>query len=108
MFSGGSDRYGSRSAASEASAKSRNSWKNPVTGPGTARWWLALQRHAIAAPGSQSKLGVAVCHYVSKGDHLGSSGSANGSPHLHLGRKHGDPGALIGSPTAGYVDHRFP
>jgi hypothetical protein len=43
-----------------------------------------------------------------KGDHLGSSGSANGSPHLHLGQKDGDPGALIGSPTSGYVDHHFP
>jgi hypothetical protein len=51
---------------------------------------------------------VTARQHVSKGDHLGQSGSANGSPHLHLGQKHGDPGALIGSPTSGYVDHHFP
>jgi hypothetical protein len=55
-----------------------------------------------------SRLSVAAGRSVSKGDHLGRSGSANGSPHVHLGQKHGDPGALIGSPTSGYVDHHFP
>ena len=55
-----------------------------------------------------SHLSVNAGQHVSKGDDLGRSGSANGSPHLHLGQKHGDPGALIGSPTSGYVDHHFP
>jgi murein DD-endopeptidase MepM/ murein hydrolase activator NlpD len=55
-----------------------------------------------------SKISVAAGQHVSKGDHLGLSGSANGVQHLHLGQKHGDPGALIGSPTSGYVDQHFP
>jgi len=51
---------------------------------------------------------VTARQHVSKGDNLGRSGSANGSPHLHVGQEHGDPGALIGSPASGYVDHHFP
>jgi murein DD-endopeptidase MepM/ murein hydrolase activator NlpD len=55
-----------------------------------------------------SKISVAAGQRVSKGDRLGLSGSANGVQHLHLAQRHGDPGALIGSPSSGYVDHHFP
>jgi hypothetical protein len=33
---------------------------------------------------------------VKKGQLLGFSGTANGSPHLHLGVKHGNPSAMFG------------
>jgi murein DD-endopeptidase MepM/ murein hydrolase activator NlpD len=74
---------------------------------------LGLRLHLISADNEWyyahlSKLGVTAGHRVSKGDHLGRSGSANGAAHLHLGQKHRDPGALIGSPTSGYVDQHFP
>lgn len=55
-----------------------------------------------------SKLGVRAGDSVSKGDALGLSGSANGVQHLHLGQEHGDPGALIGDPSSGYVDKNYP
>jgi len=55
-----------------------------------------------------SHIGVTAGQHVSKGDHLGKSGSANGTAHLHFAQRHGDPGALVGSPTSGYIDHHFP
>jgi peptidoglycan hydrolase-like protein with peptidoglycan-binding domain len=55
-----------------------------------------------------SKLGVRAGDAVSRGDELGLSGEANGVQHLHLGQHHGDPGALIGDPTSGYVDKNYP
>ena len=55
-----------------------------------------------------SKITVNAGQRVSKGDHLGQSGSASGVAYLHLGQNHGDPGALIGSPTSGYVDQHLP
>ena len=45
---------------------------------------------------------------VRRGQQLGLSGSANGSPHLHFASRHGDPGLLIGSPTFGYRDANLP
>lgn len=55
-----------------------------------------------------SKITVTAGQRVSKGDPLGKSGSANGVEHLHFGQKHDDPGALVGSPTSGYVDQHMP
>ena len=55
-----------------------------------------------------SKLGVRAGDSVSRGDALGLSGSANGVQHLHFGQEHGDPGALIGDPSSGYVDKNYP
>jgi murein DD-endopeptidase MepM/ murein hydrolase activator NlpD len=55
-----------------------------------------------------SQISVIAGQHVSKGAHLGKSGKANGVEHLHFAQEHGDPGALIGSPTSGYVDHHFP
>ena len=55
-----------------------------------------------------SKLGVRAGDTVSKGDELGLSGVANGVAHLHFAQHHGDPGALIGDPTSGYVDKNYP
>jgi murein DD-endopeptidase MepM/ murein hydrolase activator NlpD len=39
---------------------------------------------------------VKVGQRVHRGQQIGTSGSASGSPHLHLGVKHGDPRDLIG------------
>jgi murein DD-endopeptidase MepM/ murein hydrolase activator NlpD len=74
---------------------------------------LGLRLHLVSTDNEWyyahlSKISVAAGQHVSKGDHLGLSGSANDVQHLHLGQKHGDPGALIGSPTSGYVDQHFP
>jgi murein DD-endopeptidase MepM/ murein hydrolase activator NlpD len=54
------------------------------------------------------KLGVRAGDSVSQGDVLGLSGLATGVRHLHLGQEHGDPGALIGDPSSGYVDKNYP
>lgn len=45
---------------------------------------------------------------VHRGSLLGYSGVANGVAHLHLASERGDPGRLIGHPTPGYSDHRYP
>ena len=43
-----------------------------------------------------SKLSVHAGQHVKKGQLLGYSGSANGSPHLHIASEHGDPQKLFG------------
>jgi murein DD-endopeptidase MepM/ murein hydrolase activator NlpD len=55
-----------------------------------------------------SRLDVHAGGQVRRGQQLGLSGSANGSPHLHFASRHGDPGLLIGSPTFGYRDANLP
>ena len=55
-----------------------------------------------------SRLDVHAGDQVRRGQQLGLSGSANGSPHLHFAARHGDPGLLIGSPTFGYRDANLP
>lgn len=74
---------------------------------------LGLRLHLISAENEWyyahlSEISVTAGRHVSKGDRLGRSGAANGVAHLHLGQKHGDPGALVGSPTSGYVDQHMP
>jgi murein DD-endopeptidase MepM/ murein hydrolase activator NlpD len=74
---------------------------------------LGLRLHLVSADNEWyfahlSKLEVTAGAHVSKGDRLGLSGSANGVQHLHFGERHGDPGAMIGDPSSGYVDQNYP
>lgn len=55
-----------------------------------------------------SRLDVHAGQHVERGQQLGLSGSAAGSPHLHFAAHHGDPGILIGSPSSGYHDANLP
>ena len=74
---------------------------------------LGLRLHLVAPRmeyyyAHLSRLDVHAGDQVRRGQQLGLSGSANGSPHLHFAARHGDPGLLIGSPTFGYRDANLP